>query len=359
MILQSVVNIALAAIATFLITEQNGIVTPLTRELSHYAESCTLSLHSNGVLLGHGVVISPSGEALVLGESAFGPDGLPRTDLRASIGDKRDVEVRAIAYDPVTDLALVSLIGTTRTNHKYVRIAQSANIGVALISTAEDSFRAEVARVRVAGLLGAHQRYVPLTEIRVESVASVLSGAPVFTSSGELIGLISASLVAARPEVTSSALESMGGTGLVKRGLTDGKALGPQGLVTVFSLDVSVLRRVVNGLLSESRSVKHPWVGLYFGSDPAGGAIITEAVPGGPASLAGIRQGDVIIEAGRHKIRTNLDLATYLFQVEVGSFVNFIVKRGAVVQEIRLRVSSDPQVTHRSLKRDKIRNVVY
>lgn len=361
MILQSVANVFLVTISAFLHTGQNGMVVPLTRELSQYAESCTVSLYSNDLLVGHGVVVSPSGEAIVLGESAFGPDGLPRTNLKASMGDKRHVEVRAVAYDPVTDLALVSLLESSKSNVKYARIAQSANLGVALIATAEDSWRAEIVRVRMAGLLGAHQRYVPLTEIRVESVGSILSGAPLFASSGELIGLISASLTAARPDqgAATAALESVGGGGLTKRVLPDTKAFGPQGLMTVFSLDVSVLRRVVNGLLSESRNVKHPWVGLYFASDPSGGAVVSEVVAGGPAFLAGIRQGDVIIEAGGQKIRTNLDLASYLFQLEVGAFVNFMVKRGAILQEVRLRVSSDPQAATRSLRREKIRNGLY
>ncbi|MBI3949872.1 MAG: PDZ domain-containing protein [Acidobacteria bacterium] len=62
------------------------------------------------------------------------------------------------------------------------------------------------------------------------------------------------------------------------------------------------------------------YIGVYFGDDGAGGALIDGvATEGGPADLAGLIGGDLIIEAGRQTVASESDMRRVLASTPPGS----------------------------------------
>ena len=51
-------------------------------------------------------------------------------------------------------------------------------------------------------------------------------------------------------------------------------------------------------ILSAAAEEPSPWLGVYLVDEVDGGIRIVAVVPGGPASVAGLRTGDLLIEAG-------------------------------------------------------------
>ena len=66
-----------------------------------------------------------------------------------------------------------------------------------------------------------------------------------------------------------------------------------------------------------------------LGLEESNGVIVTEVAPNGPASEAGIRRGDIIIELDRREINSVEDLATVLEASKGKEKILVLVRRGA------------------------------
>src|SRR5436309_3553093 len=74
----------------------------------------------------------------------------------------------------------------------------------------------------------------------------------------------------------------------------------------------------------------------------AGGLRVTELAPGGPAAGAGIAQGDVLVSAKGHRLRTFLDWEAVLLDTGPGDTVVVSYRHGAQVRTARLPVNDLP-----------------
>lgn len=75
--------------------------------------------------------------------------------------------------------------------------------------------------------------------------------------------------------------------------------------------------------------VSHPYLGVEVVTATDGGALIRRVIPGGPAALAGLRVGDVVVRVGDRRISDSNDLVSAVQSARVGDRLEFeIVREG-------------------------------
>ncbi|MDQ2986319.1 MAG: PDZ domain-containing protein [Armatimonadota bacterium] len=330
---------------------QDGAATPpLSAELGRYASARTLVVSEAGRTLGFGVIVDPKGFAILPGEVAFAETGSPRKSLKGKVIDA-SYALKVIAFDPSTDLALVSLPEASR-NYEFAELAERLSSTIVLVILPNGPARGQVAVTGVSGVIALSGRYMPLNEIRLDSRGRAPTGAPVYLPNGKLAGLINAELQTNEP---AAAVESMSMPGA--RALSGFAAkLGPLAPATAFSLDLPVLDRVISGFRSPSRTIEHPWIGLFFktGAPPALGAEVTEVVAGSPGEAAGIRIGDAIIGSAQQSFRSHVEFAAFLFGKKPGENFSLAVARDDRVRTVQVRLAREPHSTDSLVrKRDR------
>jgi S1-C subfamily serine protease len=167
-------------------------------------------------------------------------------------------------------------------------------------------------------------RYVPLAQIEFESPTEPTGMTPIIDMNGRLVGLLSASI--------SPAAESLPAIA--------GNNVGPVGVTVGYGLYAGSLGRVIEGFLTDDHKVENPTIGISFkSSTDMTGAVITQIHPDSAAAAAGLTEGMVIFQADNTPIRKSVDLASFLFQTEVGQTVDLYMKDldKTIVRKVKIR----------------------
>jgi S1-C subfamily serine protease len=120
-----------------------------------------------------------------------------------------------------------------------------------------------------------------------------------------------------------------------------------------FAIPAAVVRRVVETAIGGGHTVVRPWVGAHtqsvdpdiarsLGMQKPQGALIADVYPGGPAADAGLRQGDVVLEADGKPI---VDAATLGYSVGThrpGDTVPLVVLRDGRRVNMTLKAEAPP-----------------
>jgi serine protease Do len=149
------------------------------------------------------------------------------------------------------------------------------------------------------------------------------SGGPLVNSAGEVVG------------VNSSIYSTTGGS----------IGLG-------FAIPINRVRRVVEDLLQHG-VVRGAWVGIKVrvdrSADPRGigaaGVAVDQVTPGSPADRAGVRAGDLILEARGRPVRSPFDWQGRLLDLRVGEEMPVKLRRGSREVELRIAVAELPEAT--------------
>ncbi|MBI3946886.1 MAG: trypsin-like peptidase domain-containing protein [Armatimonadetes bacterium] len=119
-----------------------------------------------------------------------------------------------------------------------------------------------------------------------------------------------------------------------------------------FAIPIGFARSVADELIRYGK-VKRPWTGLYavpitrriaaaLGMSRAEGALVMEVVRDSPAYLAGVRRGDVILEADGRRIQPGDDLMLDLKKRRIGDSVKLRVRRGEAAGTTQLEIGEAP-----------------
>jgi 2-alkenal reductase len=121
-----------------------------------------------------------------------------------------------------------------------------------------------------------------------------------------------------------------------------------------FAVSVNIVKRVVPSLI-EGGSFDYPYLGISawsdfplaeaerLGLDRTLGALISTVVPGGPASQAGLKVDDVILEIDGSEVRDFSSLLSYLFNyTSPGDEVMLLVFREGVTVELKMEIGARP-----------------
>ncbi len=303
-------------------------------------------------------VSQPSGVAVLISNDGYflaHSSSVPAGPLVPAMIDGRPIILSPKASDQETSLVLLKSDAWTTDFGVPVSVASEEvpEGGRVTTVTVQGPTISEVVSNRRVGQTAETLRYTPLSELRQEDIQAKIGGAAAFNDKGELVGILGATL----PDMTNSFGGSRPGTyGDPSRGTGGGgrgglstspdrsMKFGPQGLSVGYALGPVLLERVVDGFLSPGHKVQHPSIGVFFKAAQNGGVSVEAVLPESPASVAGVRVGDTILEANGVKIFSPIDFAVMLFNQRIGANMKLVIQRGAETKipvTVKVGVQSD------------------
>ncbi len=261
-------------------------------------------------------------------------DAVEGDTVQGKVGDWR-VSLRVLGEDPRTGLVVLGLKG-----------GAPREIGPALEISADDPQPGTKVCVLVAdgGLMGTYvggQRLmsfdnkpiVPASEIRFEAPRGLVGGALVVTFEGKLVGTMGATV--ASPGRSSSI--SMKALGDVRRGLIREKIdFRPGPLTLAFSPSLTLFRRSVAGLVTDSHRPDYAALGIQVGDTPGLGAIIRRVVGDSPAARARVQVNDVLLAVGDHPIHRQYDFLQAMLAYHPGDRIVLRILHDGVERRVEV-----------------------
>jgi len=191
------------------------------------------------------------------------------------------------------------------------------------------------------GVLNPSRRLVPLAEMRFEATPQSVGGALIFSSTGDLIGSLNATLTGAESVVTQNQ-GGYGGGGFGPRGQTQSNSnqsfggqrpgqysnSGPNPMMVAYTVGPEFVRHVLEGFLSPSHTVEFAVLGVMCTDNPGGGAIIQSVSSGSPAEKSGLHPGDVLLNIAANAIQDQIAFARVMLQQKAGKKISMVVQRG-------------------------------
>lgn len=244
-----------------------------------------------------------------------------------------------VGTDAPTQLCLLQAeLWNEKTAPVKVIRSSSAKGGRIIAVTLSGPVAGDMASGNRFGIIRPSNRYLPLSEVKIETPKSNVGGAVLFSEEGALIGLLSATL--ASPDEEGASAKAMD----LRQGGVANQKFGPSGLTVTYSLSPEVLDRVVNGFLSPGHKPEHPNVGLQFKDNNGLAGVLVESVSEGlAADLAGIEAGDVIISLDGKSVTRATQFASMLFRLELKQKISLKVIRGGVDKEFSVIVGKLPE----------------
>lgn len=271
--------------------------------------------------LGSGVIISADGYVLT-------NDHVIRnaSDIQVALWDGRISDAEVVGTDPETDLAVLKIIqqglpvaplGDT-SDIQVGDVVLAIGNAVGLSNTVTMGIISATGRSQVAG--GLLQNFIQTDA----AVNKGNSGGALINARGEVIGINTSSL---------------------------SQVLGAEGISFAIPIDLasSVMAQII-----EYGQVQRGWIGAEFSNFPAGslglmgsgeqaGGILVERVyPNGPAWIAGIRQGDVILSAAGADVGSRREFLYSVSQMAPGTELEMQVLRSGQVFTTRAEVIQQP-----------------
>ncbi|MHB9037928.1 MAG: S1C family serine protease [Armatimonadota bacterium] len=281
--------------ATFLLPEENRIIDIVKNIGPSVVAVAQINEKGEEDGLGSGLIISSEGEILTNNHVISGA-----TKLTVTLADGKAVEAKSLGGDPGLDLAIIKI----PVDHLPVApLGDSDLLQVGQVAIAiGNPYGFE--RTVTVGVVSALSRTIPggglsLTNL-IQTDARIYpgnSGGPLVDSAGKVIGINTV--------------------------VVGGKA-GTLG----FAIPINTARSVLEEVKQKGRVVV-PWIGISFGEispevaqefnlPVKGGVIVAQVEKDGPAGLAGIRRGDIIIEVDGQKIVDGGSLQKIIRKKKIG-----------------------------------------
>ncbi|NIS63900.1 MAG: trypsin-like serine protease [Gemmatimonadales bacterium] len=260
--------------------------------------------------LGSGFIISPDG-VVITNEHVTGG----ASDIVVTTRDGTDYQATLLGEDPLTDIAVLRIDGG---DFRTVPIGTSADLMIGewvvaignpygyLLGNTEPSVTAGVVSAVGRNIIpSGEDETVYVGMIQTDAAINPgNSGGPLINALGEVVG------------VNSSIFSASGGS-----------------VGVGFAIPIERALRIAREL-QRYGEVRRSWVGVSVaGSDRlrdwkrTGGLLITAVAGGSPAARAGMRDGDVLVSAGRRLLRTFLDWEAVKLDVSPGDNLRIVFRR--------------------------------
>jgi serine protease Do len=280
--------------------------------------------------LGSGVIISPDGYIVTNFHVAGNA-----TEITVTLVGGRRLKAQLVGADPVSDIALVKVDGK---DLPYAILGNSDDViigewAIALgnpfgLFEINDKPTVTVGVVSSVGMNLGRQNSAVYRDM-IETDAAINggnSGGPLVDSRGEVIGM--------------NTLIYTGGVSQAFVGYG-------------FAIPVNRIKKVVAELRAKGKVVRNVWTGFesqavdarvarYFGMTEVKGIIISDIYKNSPAENAGLKVGDIVLEANGDKVNSEEELASILDDANPGDVLKLKVYRDRKTIAIDLKLERKP-----------------
>jgi len=252
--------------------------------------------------------------------------------VKVRLADKREYEARIVGTDPKTDVALIKIEPATPLQAVTLGNSDDLDVGEWVMAIGSPFGLEQTVTVGVvsakARVLGAG----PYDDF-IQTDAAINpgnSGGPLVDAEGRVVGIN-----------TAISSRSGGSEGV-------GFAI-PVGLAKNILDQLRVSGHVERGWLGVGIQEVTPELASSLDLPEAGGALVSNVAPGGPAERAGIERGDVIVEFAGRKVADSHQLPALVADTSVGSNARLTVLRHGARKEIDVKIANLPDEPERRL----------
>ena len=271
--------------------------------------------------LGSGVIVDALGHILTNNHVVANA-----TSIKVQLADGRGTAAKVVGRDPDTDLAVLSI---KLSDLPVMSLGRSdrLQVGDEVLAIGNPLDLHQTVTHGIVSAIDRKQLGVATFENFIQTDAAINegnSGGALINAAGELVGINTA--------VISKSMDS-----------------GVEGIG--FAIPVNLARGVMREILAHGHVVRG-WTGIVaddFSNEQAaeyglarGGVVITNLYVDGPAAVAGVHAGDILIAIGDHEVKSAQDAMAQLASHTPGGSVQLRVQRGLKVQEIQCRVIERP-----------------
>ena len=279
---------------------------------------------------GSGIVIDGQGMVLT---NAHVVDGAERVEVTLASG--QELEGSVLGIDPVTDLAVVRIAKTPGLKAAPLGDSSALDVGDWAIALGTPYGLERTVTLGIVSSLHRNITSLGFSDKRLELIQTDAainpgnSGGPLINASGEVIGINT----------------------LVRSG--PGAGLG-------FAIPINLAKGVA-AQLSQGDSVVHPYLGLQLvplnprlardnNADPNAllqlperdGALVQRVIPDSPADRAGLRRGDLVVQAAEQQVSDPGQLLRLVEASKIGDDLPIRVLRGDEQIDLAIRPEALP-----------------
>jgi serine protease Do len=268
--------------------------------------------------LGSGVIVDPSGIALTNAHVVE-----KASDIEVVTLDGTKHKAKVVGMDKKTDLAVLKLDDGKGT-FKFARLGDSEKMQVGDWVIAVGSPFGLQATV-TAGIISAKARQIgqgPFDDF-LQTDAAINpgnSGGPLVNMQGEVVG-INTAIVA-------------GGSGI-------GFAI-PSNMARKIYTELNTKGRVTRGWLGVSIQPLTPELARSFGAKDNKGVLVSDVMPDSPASKAGLKAGDILLEFDGKKMEAPADLQRAVGLASPGKDAKMKVWREQGEKSVEIKIGESP-----------------
>ncbi|WP_313560965.1 trypsin-like peptidase domain-containing protein [Diaphorobacter nitroreducens] len=275
--------------------------------------------------LGSGVIISPDGYILTNNHVVESAD-----EIEVTLTDSRRARATVIGTDPETDLAVLK-VDLDKLPVIVLGDSDQLAVGDQVLAIGNPFGVGQTVTSGIVSALGRSQLGINTFENFIQTDAAINPG----NSGGALVD-VNGNLMGINTAIYSRSGGSMG--------------IG-------FAIPVSTAKLVLDGIVRDGQ-VTRGWIGVEpnelspelaqtFGVKATEGVIITGVLQGGPAAVAGVRPGDVILSVEDKATNNVSQLLTAVASLKPGSAASFALQRGDARLQVSVVPGTRPRVQQR------------
>ena len=261
--------------------------------------------------LGSGVIVSPEGYILTNNHVVDGAQ-----QIIVTLSDKRDYQARLIGADPKTDVALLKI---SAANLPVLAFADSKKVRVGdyALAIGNPFGIGQTVTLGIVSATGRGGLGIEDYEDFIQTDAAINpgnSGGALVNSDGDLIGINTAII----------SPNSGGNNGV-------GFAI-PSNMARNVMEELAAHGKVTRGYVGVMLQPVTPSIAKAFGMKEPAGALVAEVSPDSPASRAGLKNGDIILQVNNTPIADNNQLKLLVGSLQPGTTVDMrIFRNGSTI----------------------------